>query len=200
MTTSNRPPDDLYKDGLNRQLFLPFIALLKDRLVVHELTSPTDYRQNRMAGAPSYFAPVTREAREAIAAIWQDLTGGEGAPLVLRVKGREVEIPAFHNGVARARFFDLCGQPLGAADYLALAQAARVLILEDVPQLGSENFNQARRFVTLIDALYEAKVRLIVSAAAQPEMLYVEGEGSFEFERTASRLREMQARDWGRAA
>jgi cell division protein ZapE len=113
------------------------------------------------------------------------------------VHGRNVEIPAFHNGVAKASFYDLCGQPLGPADYLALAQAARVLILEDIPQLSSENFNQARRFVTLIDALYEAKVRLICSADARPEMLYVEGEGIFEFGRTVSRLKEMQSAQWG---
>jgi cell division protein ZapE len=99
--------------------------------------------------------------------------------------------------VARATFFDLCGKMLGPADYLKLAETVRVLIIEDVPQLGRSNFNEAKRFVTLIDALYEAKVRLIASAAAQPEMLYVEGSGSFEFERTASRLREMQDADWG---
>jgi cell division protein ZapE len=117
--------------------------------------------------------------------------------LVLRVKGREVVIPAFANGVARASFYDLCAQPLGPADYLALADAVRVLILEDIPRLSSENYNEARRFVTLIDALYEAKVKLIASAADVPEKLYIEGEGTFEFERTASRLREMQAADWG---
>ena len=108
-------------------------------------------------------------------------------------------LPAFQNGVARVRFHDLCGRPLGPADYLAVAEAVRVLIIEDIPQLGRSNFNEAKRFVTLIDALYEAKVRLIASAAATPEMLYVEGEGTFEFERTASRLREMQAADWGQS-
>ena len=102
--------------------------------------------------------------------------------------------------MARAKFYDLCGQPLGPADYLALADAVRVLIMEDIPRLSSENYNQARRFVTLIDALYEAKVRLIASAADIPDNLYIEGEGSFEFERTASRLIEMQAADWGRDA
>jgi cell division protein ZapE len=108
-----------------------------------------------------------------------------------------VVLPQFHNGVARASFFDLCGRPLGVADYLALADAVRVLILEDIPSLGRDNFNEAKRFVTLVDALYEAKTRLICSAAAAPEFLYREGEGSFEFERTASRLREMQAEGWG---
>jgi len=198
VTTSNRVPDDLYKDGLNRQLFLPFIAFLKQRMVVHELISHRDYRQDRLQGAQVYFAPVTPAARESVRAIWDEFGGENAAPLTLHVNKREVEIPGFINGVARARFYDLCGKPLGPADYLALAEAARVLILEDIPQLGSENFNAAKRFVTLVDALYEARVRLIASAAAQPEMLYVEGVGSFEFERTASRLREMQSADWGR--
>ncbi len=197
VTTSNRPPDDLYKDGLNRQLFLPFIDLLKHHMVVHELTSDTDYRQNRLAGTPSYFTPIDDAARTAIAQIWHDFSGGQCAPLILHVKGREVELPQFHNGVARAKFFDLCGKPLGAADYLTLAEAVRVLILEDIPSLSRNNFNEAKRFVTLIDALYEAKVQLICSAAAAPEMLYLEGEGTFEFERTASRLREMQSDGWG---
>ncbi|WP_380056329.1 cell division protein ZapE [Falsihalocynthiibacter sp. SS001] len=197
ITTSNRIPDDLYKDGLNRQLFLPFIDRIKDDMVVHELRSNTDYRQDRLAGNRVYFAPNNNEAKRAIEEIWQDFSNGKGAPLDLTVKARTVHIPAFHNGVARARFYDLCGKMLGPADYLAIAQAARVLILEDIPCLGRSNFNEAKRFVTLIDALYEAKVRLICSAAAQPEMLYLEGEGTFEFERTASRLREMQSADWG---
>jgi cell division protein ZapE len=196
VTTSNRPPDDLYKDGLNRQLFTPFIALLKDRMVIHELASPTDYRQDRLAGTPSYFTPVNAEARDAISDVWARLSNGQSDPLVLHVKGRQVELPDFHNGVARAKFFDLCGRPLGAADYLALADAVRVLILEDIPALSRHNFNEAKRFVTLIDALYEGKVQLICSAAAQPEMLYIEGTGTFEFERTASRLREMQSAEW----
>ncbi len=197
VTTSNRPPEDLYKDGLNRQLFLPFIDLLKDRMVVHELASVTDYRQNRLEGEQVYFHPAGAEANAAVEAIWQSFTGGQSEQLTLRVKGRDVVIPAFHAGVARATFWELCGKPLGPADYLALAEAVRVLILEDIPLLSSENYNQAKRFVTLIDALYEAKVRLIASAADAPERLYIEGEGSFEFARTASRLREMQADGWG---
>ena len=198
VTTSNRHPDDLYKDGLNRQLFLPFIHHIKEQLNVWELISPTDYRQNRLAGSPVYFSPIGPEAREKIRAVWTDLSGGPADPLSLTVNAREVEIPAFRNGVARATFYDLCGRMLGPADYLAIADALKVLVLEDVPRLSRNNFNEAKRFVTLIDALYEAKVRLICSAAAEPEMLYVEGEGTFEFERTASRLREMQDKDWGK--
>ncbi|WP_212523798.1 cell division protein ZapE [Actibacterium sp. MT2.3-13A] len=198
VTTSNRVPDDLYKDGLQRERFLPFIALIKARLEVHHLASPNDYRQNRLSGAEVYFCPADAAAAAAMDEIWRDFTGGAGEALVLKVKGRELRLPRFRAGVARATFWDLCAQPLGPADYLALAEAVRVLILEDIPRLGRSNFNEARRFVTLIDALYEAKVRLICSAAAQPEMLYVEGTGAFEFERTASRLREMQDKDWGR--
>jgi cell division protein ZapE len=197
VTTSNRPPDDLYKDGLNRGLFLPFIALLKEKMVVHELVAAKDYRQNRLVGQQTYFHPATGAARSAVDAIWHDLSGGNSEHLILNVKGREIDISQFSNGVARARFYDLCGQPLGPADYLALADAIRVLILDDIPRLSSENYNQARRFVTLIDALYEARVKLIATAADTPENLYLEGEGTFEFERTASRLREMQSEQWG---
>jgi cell division protein ZapE len=198
VTTSNRVPDDLYKDGLNRQIFLPFIDMLKTHMVVWELSSPTDYRQNRLEGTPVYFTPIGPETRAEIAAVWADLSGGEAQELVLPVKGRMVVLPAFRNGVARATFYELCGKPLGPADYLAIADAVKVLVLEDIPRLSRSNFNEAKRFVTLVDALYEAKTRLVCSAAAEPEMLYVEGEGTFEFERTASRLREMQAEDWGR--
>jgi cell division protein ZapE len=179
-------------------LFVPFIDMIKDRMEVIELISPTDHRQGRLAGAQVYFTPADAVARTALAQVWHRLTGGLDHPLILKVTGRDVEIPHFHNGVARARFHDLCSRPLGAADYLALAHAARVLILEDVPQLSSENFNEAKRFVTLIDALYEGRVKLFLSAAARPDMLYIEGEGAFEFARTASRLMEMQAEGWGR--
>jgi cell division protein ZapE len=198
VATSNRHPDELYKNGLNRALFLPFIALIKDKMDVVELASPTDHRQGRLQGEARYFTPVDAAARAAVAAIWAKLTDGQAQPLVMKVKGHDLHIPGFHNGAARASFFDLCGQALGPADYLALAAVAKVVVLEDIPQLSAENFNQARRFVTLIDALYEAKTRLICTAAARPDMLYVEGEGTFEFDRTVSRLVEMQSQDWGR--
>ena len=199
VTTSNRIPDDLYKDGLNRQLFLPFIDLIKDKMVVHELASPTDYRQDRLAGSPVYFTPLGPEAHAQMNAIWQDLSGGASEALTLNVKGREVTVPRFRNGIGRASFFDLCAQPLGPGDYLAIAQSLKVLLIDDIPALSRSNFNEAKRFVTLIDTLYEARIRLICSAAARPEMLYLEGEGTFEFERTASRLREMQSQDWTEA-
>lgn len=197
VTTSNRTPDELYKDGLNRQLFLPFIEQIKAQMVVHELASPTDYRQAVLGGAQRYFVQQGADARTAMDAVWQDLTDSEGAPFTLRVKGRDVVLPRFHNGVARVGFFDLCGTALGAADYLAIAEAVSVLVLEDIPQLSRSNFNEAKRFVTLIDTLYESHVRLICTAVAPPEMLYVEGDGAFEFERTASRLHEMMRDDWG---
>lgn len=197
ITTSNRPPEDLYKDGLSRALFLPFIAMLRERLEVEEIASPNDYRQHRLTGAQVYFHPAGK-AKTEINAIWRDLTGGAaGEPLRLPVNGRETILPRFANGIGRATFWELCAKPLGPADFLAIASAVRVLILEDIPQLSASNYNEAKRFVILIDALYEAKTKLICSAADEPERLYIEGSGSFEFERTASRLREMQAADWG---
>jgi cell division protein ZapE len=197
VTTSNRPPQDLYLKGLNRPLFLPFITMLEEKLHIVELESPTDYRQHRLAGAQVYFHPA-RSASTQIAAIWTDLTGGApDQPLTLQVNGRDLTLPRFANGIGRATFWELCAKPLGPADYLAIANALRVLIVEDIPQLSAANYNEAKRFVTLIDALYEAKVRLIASAADAPERLYLEGAGSFEFERTASRLHEMQGADWG---
>ncbi|MBP9951076.1 MAG: cell division protein ZapE [Cypionkella sp.] len=197
VTTSNRPPEDLYLNGLNRALFLPFIALIRERMEIVELVSPTDYRQHRLTGAKVYFHPAGKAAAD-ISAIWSDLTGGDkGEVLRLQVNGRFVELPGFANGVGRASFWDLCAKPLGPADFLAIASAVRVLILEDIPHLSASNYNEAKRFVILIDALYEAKVRLICSAADEPERLYTEGAGSFEFARTASRLREMQDAAWG---
>jgi len=199
VTTSNRAPEELYKNGLNRNLFLPFIALLREKMEVHELVSEKDYRQHRLQGAQVYFQPADASARAQIDAIWRDLAGGsKGEPLVLTVNGRQIELAHFANGTARANFNELCAKPLGPADYLAIAENLRVLILEDIPQLSIAKANEAKRFVTLIDALYEAGVRFIASAATEPEQLYITGTGAFEFERTASRLREMQDKNWGK--
>ncbi|MCP5088339.1 MAG: cell division protein ZapE [Rhodobacteraceae bacterium] len=198
VTTSNRHPDDLYKDGLNRNLFLPFIALIKERLTVYNLDSETDHRLNRLQAHRTYFTPLSEAAEMAIQRVWSDLVGLPPRPLTLTHKQREIVLPAYHGGVALASFHDLCGQPLGPGDFLMIAQNIRVLILKDIPRLDRTNNNEAKRFVTLIDALYEARVKLIASAATEPELLYEEGRGAFEFERTASRLREMQSADWGK--
>ncbi|MEO1421967.1 MAG: cell division protein ZapE [Pseudomonadota bacterium] len=200
VTTSNRHPDDLYKDGLNRDLFLPFIAMIKEKLDVYELASATDHRLGRLTGQRVYFAGPGHAAE--IDALWTDLAGGPGAPRILMVTGREVTIRHFRNGIGRGSFADFCAKPLGPADYLAIAEAVNTLFVEDIPILSPAKANEAKRFVTLIDALYEARVRLIASAAAEPDALYPEGTGAFEFERTASRLHEMQSEDWvgGRSA
>jgi cell division protein ZapE len=200
VTTSNRAPDALYKDGLNRNLFLPFIAMIKERLEVHELESATDHRLDRLKGAEVYHAPLGPAATAALDAAWDRLAGGPGLPLALGVQGRTVTLPAYRNGVARASFEALCGAPLGPGDYLAIVEEVEVLILDDIPRLSRARNNEAKRFVTLVDALYEARVRLVCSAAAEPDALYVEGEGAFEFARTASRLHEMRSADWGGAA
>lgn len=198
VTTSNRVPEDLYKHGLNRQLFLPFIDLIRERMEVVNLDSEVDHRQGRQAGGQVWFSPANASARAAIDEIWSDLVGEvEAQPHSILVKGRQVEIAAYANRAGRAGFWELCGKALGPADYLALANAVDVLIIDNIPRLSMSNYNEAKRFVTLVDALYEARVRLIASAADEPEQLYNEGEGSFEFERTASRLREMQDASWG---
>ncbi len=196
VATSNRHPDDLYKDGLNRHLFLPFIEALKAHLETHHLESETDHRQARLSGMKVYHTPLGQQADAALDAAWGELAGGTPHPLTLKRPGRDLVIREHLNGVARDSFEALCEAPLGPGDYLALAETIRVLILEDIPVLGREKANAAKRFVTLIDALYEAHTRLICSAAAVPEALYPEGTGAFEFARTASRLAEMQSADW----
>lgn len=196
VTTSNRPPDDLYKDGLNRALFLPFIDTIKDRLTICCLDSPTDHRQNRLSDQQLYFHPLDEATDFAITHLWQDLSGGKSEPLIIHRKGRDIRLPDFSSGVGKASFADLCAQPYGPGDYLAIARAVRVLIITDIPKLSKANANEAKRFVTLIDALYEARVKVIISADAAPEDLYIQGTGAFEFERTASRLREMQSAQW----
>jgi cell division protein ZapE len=199
VATSNRHPDDLYKDGLNRQLFIPFIERIKERLEVFHLASDTDYRQNRLPGGKVYFTPLNARTRHDMDAAWKAFAVHKGTPLVLGVHGRTITLPRHCEGVGRASFADLCEQPLGAADFLAISNALAVLLLDDIPQLSREQAGPAKRFVTLIDALYEARVKLVCSAAAPPEQLFAQGDGAFEFERTASRLREMASADWGRA-
>lgn len=196
VATSNRMPDTLYENGLNRQLFLPFIALIKARMEVHHLNTEADYRQLKLAGEAGWFTPLGAESRRAMDRVWQALTEGAETTLCLQVQGREVVLPRFHNGAARAGFDDLCARPLGAADYLAIAGALRVLLIDEIPRLSRARANEAKRFTTLIDTLYEARLRLVCSAAAPPEALYETGPGAFEFRRTASRLREMQSQDW----
>jgi len=194
VATSNRVPDDLYKDGINRQLFLPFIEELKDRLDVMEIASGVDHRLQQLTAAPVYYAPLDPKAETALSAAWNRLTqGAEAQSCTITVQGRAVPVPREAAGVAWFAFEDLCAQPLGAADYLALAAQFHTLLIEKVPQLSSAKRNEAKRFVTLIDALYEAKTKLVMSAAAEPEALYPEGDGAFEFERTASRLMEMRS-------
>ena len=195
-TTSNRAPAQHYEKGLNRKLFLPFVDLLNEKMVVHQLDGGTDYRQNRIKGEKTYFCPADDAATSEMDRIWMDLIGGEPETLILKVSGREIRVPQFRNGAARARFWELCAQPLGPGDFLALAKFVRVLLLDDIPLLSRSNYNEARRFIMLIDALYDSGVKLIASADAEPSKLYVEGEGSFAFQRTASRLIEMQSSEW----
>ncbi len=197
VATSNRHPDELYKGGLNRQLFLPFIELLKERLDVFELNGPEDYRLARLKGVEIYHHPLDAQARVQMDAAWKRLTDhAHGKPCTLTVQGRALTIPQADKGVARFEFNDLCAQPLGAADYLAIAHNFHTVLIDDIPKMGPELRNEAKRFVTLIDALYENKVKLVCSADAPAEELYPKGDGAFEFERTASRLIEMQSEEY----
>jgi cell division protein ZapE len=192
--TSNRAPGDLYKNGINRQLFTPFIDIIRERCEVVETTGARDWRLDRMRSARVWHTP---DGRAEFETLWRELKGGEPEePAHLTVLGREVVIDRTAGSMARATFAELCGRPLGPQDYLAIARRFHTLFLEDVPALGPANHHEARRLVTLVDALYEAKTRLIVLAAARPEALYTEGVGAFEFERTVSRFNEMQSQDW----
>ena len=197
VATSNRHPDELYKDGINRQLFLPFIKELKERCAVLELVSARDYRLDRLVEAPVWYAPLSGESAAALDKAWDRLTlGAEPQHCVLTVKGRKLEVIREAAGVARFTFEELCARPLGPIDYLAIAGTFHTVILEGIPLLSPDKRNEAMRFISLIDALYEAKVKLVASAEAEPGALYPEGDGSFEFERTASRLFEMRSKDY----
>ena len=197
VATSNRAPDGLYEGGLNRHRFLPFIDLVKTKMDVLHLDSATDYRLDRIRGLPVYHTPLGASADAALDDAFEKLTDAvHGEPMTLSLKGRAVEVPEAMHGVARFSFSDLCARPLGAADYLKIAQSFHTVIIRDVPVLGAEKRNEAKRFVTLIDALYEAKTKLILSAEAPPSSLYEKGDGAFEFERTVSRLMEMQSADY----
>ncbi|MFN7055436.1 cell division protein ZapE [Hyphomonas sp.] len=197
VATSNRHPDALYKDGINRQLFLPFIELLKQRCAVFELSSARDYRLDRLTEAPVWYTPLGASSAAALDRAWDRLTlGAEPQHCVLTVKGRKLEVSREAAGVARFTFDELCARPLGPIDYLAIAGNFHTLILEGVPKLSADKRNEAARFVSLIDALYEAKTKLVASAEAEPDKLYPAGDGAFEFERTASRLYEMRSADY----
>jgi cell division protein ZapE len=194
VATSNRPPDDLYKNGLNRQLFTPFIAMLKQKLEVVELTGPHDYRLRQLMAAPVWYAPLGPAAAESMENAWKRLTGGaQPQAVTLDIGGRELRVDREAAGVARFGFDELCARPLGPADYLEIAERFHTVLIEDIPKLTPSNREEAARFRTLIDALYEAKVKLVASAEAEPMKLYPEGDQSFEFERTASRLIEMRS-------
>jgi len=197
VATSNRHPDDLYKGGLNRHRFLPFIEMMKQRHMQHELAAQKDYRLARLTAAPVWFTPCGPKARAALDERFQSLTEGVAvAPAVLELKGRTLNVPRAAGGVARIGFDALCVEARGAADYLALAAHFHSLVLDNIQLLEPQKKNEAVRFVTLIDALYEAKVKLIASADGPPQKLYPEGDEAFEFERTVSRLMEMQSREY----
>ncbi|MFL6843628.1 MAG: cell division protein ZapE [Allosphingosinicella sp.] len=203
ITTSNRPPRDLYLGGLNRELFLPFIDLIERELDVVPLNGPSDYRLQRLGGLPTWYVPNGPEATLALSAAFFRLTDyppedranvpSEDIPVQ---GGRTLHVPKSLKGVAVFSFKRLCGEPRGAADYLAIARRYHSVIIVGIPVMGPENRNEAARFVTLIDSLYEHKVKLLAAADALPEALYRSGDGSFEFERTASRLIEMQSEDY----
>jgi cell division protein ZapE len=194
VATSNTPPEKLYQGGLNRQLFLPFIALIKEKLDVLNLDGPVDYRMHRMAGMKVYLTPLGPQTDRAMDEDWRKLTDvNRGTPMELTVLGRKLVVPQAARGVARFSFDDLCKASLAAADYLTVAHAFHTVMIDHVPVMGPEMRNEARRFVLLIDTLYDEGVKLICSAAAPPDGLYTDGDGADAFRRTASRLAEMQS-------
>ena len=199
VATSNVAPGRLYQGGLNRALFLPFLDLLRQRMRVVELRARTDFRLEKLAGAPTYLTPAGPAATAALDRAFCAVTGRKsGEPLALCVLGRELRVPQAAQHVARFSFADLCGQPLGPSDYLTLAQDFHTLFVDDIPIMGPERRNEARRFVWLIDALYDMRVKLLASAQAEPDQLYTgrEGNEAFEFARTASRLIDMRSESY----
>lgn len=197
VTTTNQRPDELYEDGINRELFVPFIEMIEARLDVLALDGPTDYRLDRLDGVEAYHTPLDRDAEQALQGAWERLTDvADGAPVDLEVKGRRVKVPQAASGVARFAFADLCETPLGSGDYLKIAMTFHTLLIENIPALSPERRNEARRFINLIDTLYDRRVKLIASAETPPDEIYRNGAGAADFERTASRLIEMQSRDY----
>jgi cell division protein ZapE len=199
VATSNVEPAELYKDGLNRALFLPFIRMLEDNTEVIRLSSRTDFRLEKLAGMHVWYVPGDAAADAALDRAWRDLTRGRnGEPQELPLKGRSVRVPRAAMGVARFSFSDLCEQPLAAADYLRIAREYHTIILDQIPIMTFETRNAAKRFIILIDTLYDLNVKLIASAQAEPDGLYRGDEGfeAQEFRRTASRLIEMRSRDY----
>lgn len=203
ITTSNRPPRDLYKDGLNREHFLPFIDLIESELDVIGLNGPTDYRLDRIGDLATWHTPLGDEATAKVREAFFRLTDfapedAEHVPSeeITVGENRTLHVPKSLKGVGVFSFKRLCGEPRGAPDYLAIAQHFHTVIIVGIPQMGPDMRNEAARFVTLIDALYENRVKLFATAAAQPQELYLSGDGSFEFERTVSRLNEMQSAEY----
>ncbi len=197
VATSNRPPHELYTGDLNRELFLPFIALITQRLDVLALDGPADYRLARLNHQPVYFTPLDPETDARIEAAFDHLTDG-ATPSRQRipVQGRLLEIPAASGGIARFAFAELCQQAVGAADYIEVARQFHTVFLEGIPRLEAAQRNAARRLINLVDILYEHHVNLICSAEVEPDQLYPRGDGTFEFARTASRLMEMRSHDY----
>lgn len=197
VATSNWPPDRLYEGGLQRERFLPFIDLLKRRVQVMHLDSPHDYRKQHAPVEGTYFSPLGQDSSQAMDRVFAALTAGVAPESdVVKVKGRKISPSLYAAGVARFTFAQLCEKPLGAEDYITIAQRYDVLMLEDIPLLTFEKRNEAKRLMNLVDALYEARTRVIISAQARPENLYSGSDHAYEFERTISRLQEMQGKDW----